>query len=360
MAAKGNAIWKEKVWRLFPKEGGKGRREENVADVVLEILEEHANGIHFREWNAGKEIDDRMKDNGFNVDIVRDPKTGFLCGGNTDTCGTWMDKMGESAKAGNRGVPASPRDGAPVELTALLFRVLFYLAKFHNEGTFPFDGVQLKKEGKLLKFGEWAKQIKDNFFHEYYVPLHEKDDGDYSVNKTLANRRGIFKDTVFCAEEWASYQLRPNMCVAIGFAPELFVDNKSEANNALDTAEKYLLAPLGMRTLDPSDWNYNPNYLSNETDDYKSSCGFNYHNGPEWLWVFGCFLTALVEFREGAKDIISKYTVLHAKYLSTSPWLSLPELTNENGNKCWSSCEAQAWSVACILEALHNAEQKDK
>jgi len=31
-----------------------------------------------------------------------------------------MDKMGSSSKAGNTGVPGNPRDGAPIDLTALI------------------------------------------------------------------------------------------------------------------------------------------------------------------------------------------------------------------------------------------------
>lgn len=83
-----------------------------------------------------------MRDNGFNVDVKLDEKTGFIYGGNADNCGTWMDKMG-SAYNVNKGVPATPRDGAPIELVGLQYSVLTFLDQLATEGKFATDKVKL-------------------------------------------------------------------------------------------------------------------------------------------------------------------------------------------------------------------------
>lgn len=51
-------------------------------------MESHANGIQFREWRAGKEIDQQMESEGFNISLKMDEDTGFIIGGNYRNCMT--------------------------------------------------------------------------------------------------------------------------------------------------------------------------------------------------------------------------------------------------------------------------------
>jgi len=80
-----------------------------IHEIIYKILASHAKGIQFREWKAGWDIDTNMDTEGFNISLKLDEQTGFIIGGNLHNCLTWMDKMGSSVKAGNKGIPATCR-----------------------------------------------------------------------------------------------------------------------------------------------------------------------------------------------------------------------------------------------------------
>jgi len=153
-APDGLSILQESVKRRFPKDDTwvlwsdpqAYAYSSTIAEIIQEILQRHADGIHFREYNAGPKLDMQMKDEGFDIDIEVDWKTGLILGGNERNCGTWMDKMGESVKAGTKGIPGTPRDGAPVEITGLLKSTLRWLSELSRKGKFPFQGVEVTRK----------------------------------------------------------------------------------------------------------------------------------------------------------------------------------------------------------------------
>ena len=116
-----------------------------------------------------------------------------------------------------------------------------------------------------------------------------------------------------------------------------------------------------MKTLDPADWNYRPIYDNGtDSDDYHTSKGFNYHNGPEWLWLVGFFFEAQIIFNwsESLPFVITHHLRPHKQLIQFSPWQGLPELTNRDGEPCSFSCPSQAWSSATILAMLCELRKK--
>jgi glycogen debranching enzyme len=341
-------------------------KSSTIEDVIQEALQRHATGMDFREYNAGPDIDSQMKSEGFDIKIWTDWKTGIIFGGNQHNCGTWMDKMGESEKAGSKGIPGTPRDGAPVEMIGLLFSCLNWVAQLHEQGKYKYEGVTLDGGKKAISFKAWAELLKANFERTFYVPRTPEEDADYDVNPSIVNRRGIYKDLYRSGKEYEDYQLRPNFPVAMTVAPELF--DPEHALYALQMADKVLRGPQGMKTLDPSDYNYRGYYINSEdSTDFHTSKGRNYHQGPEWLWPTGYFLRAMLKFdlqrRNSAEERVESYQHVTRrmagmmKAIQESPWAGLTELTQKDGDFCGDSCPTQAWSAGCIIDLFQDARE---
>ncbi|XP_053603151.1 glycogen debranching enzyme isoform X2 [Plodia interpunctella] len=364
LVPQGHAILSDPVSRLFPKDDSEpappGAVDQPLHDVMQEALDVHFQGLVFRERNAGRAIDAHMSDKGFNIQIGVDPETGFPFGGNDANCGTWMDKMGSSEPAGTRGKPATPRDGSAVELVGLAHSAVSWLAAQHRAGRYPYPGVVRRhRDGSLTSwtYSQWADKIRANFERYFWIPPAPS---AADARPDLVHRRGIYKDSHGASRPWADYQLRCNFPIAMAVAPELFDPKKAWA--ALDIVEKLLLGPLGVKTLDPEDWAYRGDYdNSNSSDDPNVAHGFNYHQGPEWVWPIGFYLRARLNFAHEvgryARTVAAVYGALGplCAEIRSSPWRGLPELTNANGAYCRDSCRTQAWSSALVLEVLRHA-----
>lgn len=368
----GISLLKEKVPRRFlpyddtwfPSDDARAySTESTVEEIVQEIFQRHASGISFREHNAGPNLDMQMKSAGFQIDVNVDWETGIIFGGNQFNCGTWMDKMGESEKAGSKGVPGTPRDGAAVEITGLLYSALKWVAGLHKSGHYPYSGVKTAS-GEEILFSEWADKLKRSFEKCYWVPTDPSEDAMFNVDSKIINRRGIYKDLYKSGKPYEDYQLRCNFPIAMTVAPDLFTPER--ALRALKIADDVIRGPTGMATLDPSDLNYRPYYINSEdSTDFATSKGRNYHQGPEWLWPTGFFLRALLKFDlmrrttpagklESFQQVTKRLAGCKAA-IKESPWKGLTELTNKNGSFCNDSSPTQAWSAGCMIDLFHDA-----
>ena len=91
-----------------------------------------------------------------------------------------------------------------------------------------------------------------------------------------------------------------------------------------------------------------------------------YFDSQEWLWCIGPFLRARLYFakklhgKKGLEKTVERVESILARHkmeITSSPWRSLPELTNAGGAPCYDGCPAQAWSVACIIDVLYDMEK---
>jgi glycogen debranching enzyme len=183
-----------------------GTYDQPLFDVIHELLLRHCQTLTFRERDAGICLDSDMTDQGFNNEIGIDHKTGFVQGGNEWNCGTWMDKMGSSERAGNKGHPATPRDGSPVELVALCRATLSWIIQMNKEGHYPYDSLETSHGKTKLLLTEWLNRIDENFEKQFWV--------DQSNSSEFINRKQIYKDTVNSTFGWTDFQFRPNFIIA--------------------------------------------------------------------------------------------------------------------------------------------------
>ena len=149
------------------------------------------------------------------------------------------------------------------------------------------DKLKIKNTNKLY-FSDWACLIEENFEKFFYVGKKIFIDG-------LSTKEFYYKDYLLHNEKkYQEYQLRPNFLIAMALSPQLFTREK--AMKALELAEKYLLVEnaMGMKTLDYEDKFYRADYdNSNDSDDYFTAHGFNYHNVNFFLYfrdLNGCGL----------------------------------------------------------------------
>lgn len=196
-----------------------------VAELIHYLLASHVFGIKVREWNAGPSLDAHMQDQGFQLSICVDRDTGIVYGGNAFNCGTWMDKMGSSSavritcissvvspmyccffQAKNKGIPATPRDGAAVEINGLVKSTLRFVNRLPEE-VFPFSRFKFDNN---FTYVTWENRLQQYFDYLFYIPCElappvrkvqttaENQNLKLAphLNASLVHRRGIYRDTL--------------------------------------------------------------------------------------------------------------------------------------------------------------------
>jgi glycogen debranching enzyme len=142
--------------------------------------------------------------------------------------------------------------------------------------------------------------------------------------------------------------IRPNQILAVSLAHSML--SPERARSVVDSVQRHLLTPYGLRTLAPSD----PQYRGRYTGDQTGRDGA-YHQGTVWPWLLGPFLQAYIKANgnsDAARRQGAEWLAPLKNYVADAGLGQIPEIFEGDPPHRPVGCIAQAWSVAEILRAL--------
>lgn len=244
--------------------------------------------------------------------IHMDPQDSLLFAGEPGVQLTWMD-----AKVGDWVV--TPRIGKPVEVNALWFNAHKVMANFAERLGSPHKS-----------YDELTANIRKGFQR-----FMDKDTG------------GLFD--VIDGPDGNDNSVRPNQILAVSLPHSPLDDETKEGVVAL--CNRYLLTSFGLRSLAPFHRDYHP--------DYRGGIGERdsaYHQGPVWAWLLGHYALAEFEVHGDATKAQARLELVR-QHLFDAGLGTISEVFDGAPPHLPRGCPAQAWSVACILEAWWRLEK---
>jgi predicted glycogen debranching enzyme len=263
----------------------------NLYDVLADLIQWHIRGTR----------------HGIVVDT-----DGLLRAGEPGVQLTWMD-----AKVGDWVV--TPRHGKPVEIQALWYNAL----RIMEDLSARFGDVGIEKVCREL-----AVLARGSFNQQFWNA------GD-----------GCLFDVVDGDRRDAS--IRPNQILAVSLCHGMLEADR--AKQVVDTVERELLTPVGLRSLAASDPRYCPRY---EGDPWRRDAA--YHQGTVWPWLLGPFITAYLKVNRRstvARRRAEGWLAAFGPHLAEAGLGHVSEIFDAEPPHHPRGCIAQAWSVAEILRA---------
>jgi predicted glycogen debranching enzyme len=241
-----------------------------------------------------------------------DPGDGLLSAGEPRVQLTWMD-----AKIGDWVV--TPRIGKPVEINALWYNALCIMAQFAEVLGRP-----------AARYGALAERVRASFAHF----ADERTGGLYDVID------GPSGDDA---------SIRPNQILAVSLSHSPLSPALQEQIVALSGQE--LLTSYGLRSLSANHSDYKPHYAG---DPYRRDGA--YHQGTVWGWLLGHYV--LAEYRvHGDAALALRRLAAMRDHLFDAGLGTISEIFDADAPHLPGGAPAQAWSVACVLEAWWRLER---
>lgn len=277
---------------------------EEISPVVRDILQGYEKGTSFERLNKRHEI--RMDKDGLIISPAQS---------------TWMD-----ADPDGRGMPITPRNGKTVEVNALWYSNLKFVAALESREASSARAKRLKELAALVK-----KSFNGKFWNESQDCLYDVIEGD------------PHKDAI-----------RPNMIFAVSHGEDL-LSNECQ-KKVFDVVTRDLLTPYGLRTLSPKDAKYHGKFYTERPPIEKD---FAYHQGTVWPWLIGPYIDALVRLRKSEKkslrQIQSEITAILTPlcdFMMAYEYKTIPEVYDGDAPHRPGGTRSQAWSVAEVLRTI--------
>jgi predicted glycogen debranching enzyme len=240
---------------------------------------------------------------------IRMDADGLLAAGVPGVQLTWMD-----AKVGDQVI--TPRIGKPVEVQALWLNAL------------RIAGASWPDYCALYRHALASFQLR--FWNDAAGCLHDVVDVDH-----VAGRHDP--------------AVRPNQILAVGGLPhQVLVE--PYASRVVETVERRLLTPLGLRSLAPGEPGYRPHYGGGVWERDSA-----YHQGTAWPWLIGPFVEAWLRVRgdtaEAKREADERFLSPLREHLCVAGLGHISEIADAEPPHRPGGCPFQAWSLGELLRA---------
>jgi predicted glycogen debranching enzyme len=253
---------------------------------------------------------------GTRYNIQVDSTDGLLGWDNRGVALTWMDAV-------VNGQPITPRRGKPIEINALWYSALCWASRWAEILS---ERADVSEQGKL------AKQARRYSQHAEHVKV--------SLQKFWNSQLGYFYDTIE-PDDRRNSQIRPNAVIALSLAHCGFT--QLQGQQILEVARSHLLTPYGLRSLSPSDPEYQGRYVGDAATRDRA-----YHQGTVWCWLIGAFVRSWQRFYP-EKPLPFDWQPLIEHIGENACVGSISEIFDGDKPHFPRGAIAQAWSVAEVL-----------
>ena len=265
-----------------------GRTDSNahLREAIVTLVEGHAKGTRYG---------------------IRMTEDGLLASGEPGVQLTWMDARVD-------GQEVTPRIGKPVEIQALWVNALAYAARVQS------------------RYGAIRERATASFQKRFWNP-----------------DRGCLYDVVDADHKLGAHDasLRPNQVFAVGGLPISLLDGPA-ARSVVDTIERQLLTPLGLRSLARGENGYRGRYEGGSRERDAA-----YHNGTVWPWLLGPFVEAWVRVRgstpKAAREARERFIKPMLAHMDEGGLGSVSEICDAEAPRLPRGCPFQAWSVSELI-----------